>query len=126
MLCRSYITEEISTCCTCNGTTDSRCNVIISHCYVGHEGTKDIERCAFADLFLDLYVQFDLVYGHMTRSFNNYLNTFNQSLISQFSKGEQFFDLASVRCTLKAAGTESVPKTQGQIIFFCNLKEAVI
>src|SRR5512135_1988180 len=108
MFRRGDITQEIGTGSTGDGSAYGGCNMVVTHCDIGHQRTEHIERRSFAYLFLELDVKLDLVERNMPRPFDDRLNTCRLGAVSQFSKGDEFFELAPVGCVGNASGPEAV------------------
>ena len=126
MLCRSYVAKEVSTADSSKSTADSAGNMVIAGSNVCYKRSEHIERCTVAQAFLQLHIRSNLVVGHVAGAFYHNLYTLIPSALCQFAQVQQLLNLRSVGSISNAAGTQTIAKADGYIIFGTDIKNFII
>ena len=126
MLCRSYIAKKVSTADSSKSTADSAGNMVIAGSNICYKRSEHIERCTVAQAFLQLHVRSNLVVGHVAGAFYHNLYALVPSALCQFAQVQQLLNLRSVGSISNAAGTQTITKADGYIIFGTDIKNFII
>ena len=126
VLCWCYIAKECCSCRSCNSSTDSRCDVIISWSNICNYRSQYIEWSSHTYCLLYLHISSYLIHRHMTRSLNHYLNISFPCTLSKLSKTNKFLYLTYVTSVSNTAWTAGITKGNSYIIFTTYFKYFII
>jgi len=126
VFCGCHIAEEVSACGCRNGSSDGRDNVVIAWGDVGDEGAENIEGRLVADTLLELDIHLHLIEWDMAGAFDHDLNAGFPGELDEFPKGKELLDLGTIGGVEDGARTETVAKTQGDVVFAGDGEESVV
>ncbi len=89
---------------------DSAGDVIVARRDIGGQRTKRVEGRLVATLQLLVHVLFDLVHGHVARTFDHHLTVLGPSDLGQLAQGFQLGKLRFVVGVRNRTGTQTIAK----------------
>ena len=116
VLFRSHVTQHAGTVVGGGRRSNAAGDVVVTWKDVGHQWPEHIKRSTVTKRPLQLHVVFDLVEGHVSRTFDHDLHALPPGALSEFAERFEFGQLRAVRRVGKPAGTKAVTDGERDIV----------
>ena len=105
---RRHIAQHACSVIASGGGANATRNVVVAREDVRHERPKNIERRAVAQRALQFHVEFNLIEGHVPRTFNHHLHAHAPGALSQLADRFQLRQLCAVCGISQSAWSKAI------------------